>query len=103
MIYSPNDKDPIKTKSTCYATVKDLKDNTTSIYHPTHSAPIDVAWKTFMIMVDKDFKNSTKQYDYKIDFAGHRWPGIEGSLDGILTSDEASKSPLKISMKFILY
>src|SRR5574344_2774937 len=29
VIYSPNDEDPIKTKSTCYATVKDLKNNTT--------------------------------------------------------------------------
>lgn len=103
VIYSPNDEDPIKTKSTCYATVKDLKNNTTSIYYPTHSAPIDAGWKTFMMTIDKDFKNPTKVYEYKLDFTGHRWPGIEGRLDGLLTSDDASKLPLKISMKFILY
>lgn len=103
LIYSPNEKDPIKTKSTCYATVTDLKNKTTSTYHPIHSAPIDVMWKTFMMTVDKDFKEVTKLYDYKLDFTGSRWPGIEGSLDGMLTCEDASKSPLKISMKFILY
>lgn len=103
IIHSPNEEDPIKTKSTCYTEVKNLKYNTTTIYHPIHTAPINVAWRTFMMTVDKDYKNPTKQYDYKLNFTGHRWPGIEGSLDGMLTSDEVSKSPLKISMKFILY
>lgn len=103
VIYSPNDKDPIKTQSTCYATVENLKNNMTSIYHPTHLTPINIEWKTFMIKVDKDFKNPTKLYDYKLDFIGHRWPGIEGCLDGMLTSDDAFSSPLKISIKFILY
>lgn len=106
MIYSPNDKDPIHSKSTCYATVKDLKNNTTSIYHPTHSAPINIAWRTFMMTVDRvgdEFKNLTKQYNYQLDFVGYRWPGIEGDLYGTLTSDDASQSPLKIKMKFTLY
>lgn len=103
VIYSPNDKDLIKTKSTCYATVKNLKTNTMSVYHPTHPTPINIEWKTFMLKVDKGFKNPTKRYDYKLDFIGHRWPGIEGSLDGILTSDDMLSSPLKISIKFILY
>lgn len=104
IIYSPNDEDPIKTKSTCYATLKDLKNNTTTIYHPTHSSPINVAWKTFMLTVDTSFKNCTKDYDYELDFTGNRWPGIEGNLDGTLTCDDASKSPLKINkLKFILY
>ena len=75
VIYSPNDKEPIKTKTTCYATVKDLKNNTTSIYHPTHSSPIKIVWKTFMMTVDKGYKNSTKQYEYKLNFTGHRWAG----------------------------
>lgn len=103
LIYSPNDKDPIKTKSTCYATVTDLKSNTTTTYHPTHSAPINAEWKTFMVSVDKGFNKPSKLYDYKLDYTGQRWPGIEGSLDGPLTSDDVSKSPLKISIKFILY
>uniref|UniRef100_A0AB33IXM0 Lipoprotein n=1 Tax=Prevotella sp. GTC17254 TaxID=3236794 RepID=A0AB33IXM0_9BACT len=103
VIYSPKDKDPIKSNSTCYATVKDLKNNTTSVYHPTHPAPINVAWETFMMTVDKTYKNITKQYNSKIEFTGHRWAGIKGSLFGTLTSDDESKSPLKISMEFILY
>lgn len=104
VIYSPNADDPIKTKSTCYATVKDLKTNKTSIYHPIHTAPITVMWKTFMMMLDNDLKNLTKQYNYyRVDFVGNRWPGIEGSLQGTLTSDEASELALKINIKFILY
>lgn len=103
LIYSPNDADPIKTKSTCYATVKDLKNNTTSIYHPTHPSPIGVMWKSFMVAVYEDINKPTKQYDYTSEFIGHRWPGIEGSLDGVLTSDDESQSPLNISIKFILY
>lgn len=103
VIYSPNDEDPIKTKSTCYATVKDLKNNTTSIYHPTHPTPIDIEWKMFMMKVEKDFKNLTKLYDYKLNLTEHRWPGIEGSLDGMLTNDDAFRSTLKINIKFILY
>lgn len=53
--------------------------------------------------VEKDFKNLTKIYDYKLDFTEHRWPGIEGSLDGMLTNDDAFRSTLKINIKFILY
>ena len=103
VIHSPNEEDPIKTRSTCYATVKDLKNNTTYIFHPTLSAPIDVIWRTFMMTTDNEFKNSTKDYDYKLDFTGHRWPGIEGNLQGMLTSKDASQPPLKIKIKFILY
>uniref|UniRef100_A0AB33JQ33 Lipoprotein n=1 Tax=Prevotella sp. GTC17262 TaxID=3236797 RepID=A0AB33JQ33_9BACT len=104
MIYSPNDNDPIKSNSTCYATVKDLKNKTTSIYHPTHPAPIDVAWETFMVKVDKNnIKNVTKEYDDKLDFTKYKWPGIKGELFGTLTSDDESKSPLKIKMKFVVY
>ncbi|RRD75406.1 hypothetical protein EII14_08605 [Alloprevotella sp. OH1205_COT-284] len=103
VIYSPNDEDPIKTKSTCYATVKDLKNNTTAIYHPTHPNPISAQWKMFMLNVDKDVKNPTKLYTYQLEYSGRRWPGIEGVLDGTLTHDDSSKSPLKINIKFILY
>lgn len=103
IIYSPNNIDVIKTLSTCYATVWDLKNNTTSIYHPTHQSPINLVWKTFMMTVDNEYKNLTKQYDYEMKFAGHRWPGIEGKLEGLLTSDDESKSPLRINMKFTLF
>uniref|UniRef100_A0AB33JBP0 Lipoprotein n=1 Tax=Prevotella sp. GTC17260 TaxID=3236796 RepID=A0AB33JBP0_9BACT len=103
MIYSPNDNDPIKSNSTCYATVKDLKNKTTSIYHPTHPAPIIVAWETFMIKVDRETKNVTKEYDCKLEFFRYKWAGIEGTLSGTLTSDDESKSPLKIKMKFVVY
>jgi len=101
IIYSPNDEDPIKTKSTCYATVEDLKNKTTSIYHPTHPAPISVSWETFMITTEKNA--TTKEYNYKMEYTGRRWPGIEGSLYGSFTCDDASKSPLKIKLKFMLY
>lgn len=103
IIYSPNENDPIKTKSTCYVTVKDLKNNTTTLYHPTHTAPTNATWNTFMLEVNNDIKNPIKHYQYDVDFVGHRWPGIEGILDGVLTSDVVSKSPINISVKFNLY
>jgi hypothetical protein len=103
VIYSPNDDDPIKTKSTCYATVEDLKNDTTYIYHPTHPAPINVIWDMFMITVDKEYKNLSKDRDYTSDFTGHRWPGTEGCLHGTLTCDDETKSPLKIDIKFAVY
>jgi hypothetical protein len=103
VIYSPNDEDPIKTTSTCYATVEDLKNDTTYIYHPTHPAPMDVMWDMFMMTVDKEYKNLTKDYDYTSDFIGHRWPGMEGRLDGTLSCDDKTKSPLKIDIKFAVY
>lgn len=103
IIYSPNESDPIKTKSTCYITVKDLKNNITTLYHPTHTAPINATWNTFMLEVDKDIKNPTKRYQYDVDFIGRRWSGIEGSLEGVLTSDVVSKSPINFSIKFNLY
>jgi hypothetical protein len=103
VIYSPNDEDPIKTQSSCYATVEDLKNDTTYIYHPTHPAPIDVMWSTFMMTVDKEYKNLTKDYVYTSVFTGHRWPGMDGRLQGTLTSDDETKSPLRIDIKFALY
>lgn len=103
IIYSPNDKDPIKTKSTCYATVRDLKSNTTVIYHPTHQAPINIEWKTFMMKIDKSSNNPSKLYEYDVNFTGHRWPGIEGRLDGVLSCDDTSKVPIKIKINFRLY
>jgi len=103
IVYSPNDEDPIKTKSTCYATVEDLKNNTMFVYHPTHSAPINVAWETFMLTVDKNVRNIKKQYGYNLYFTGYRWPGIEGDLYGLLSCDDASKAPIKINVKFELY
>jgi hypothetical protein len=103
VIYSPNDDDPIKTQSTCYATVEDLKKDTTYIYHPTHPAPINVMWDMFMMSVDKDYKNLSKDYDYTSDFTGHRWPGTEGRLHGTLICDDETKSPLKIDIKFAAY
>lgn len=103
IIYSPNEKDPIKTKSTCYAVVRDLKNNTTVVYHPTHQAPINIKWTTFMITVDKSFNEPSKLYEYDVDFTGHRWPGIEGNLDGIFTCDDALKVPIKIKIDFRLY
>jgi hypothetical protein len=100
VIYSSTDEDPIKTKSTCYVTVEDLKNNTTNIYHP---APIDVMWNTFMMTVDKDYKNLIKDYDYTLNFIGHRWPGMEGCLQGTLTNDDETLSPLTIDIKFAVY
>lgn len=103
VIYSPNDEDPIKTQSTCYAMVEDVKNDTTYIYHPTHPAPIDVMWNTFMMAVDNDYKNLTKDYSYTSDYTGHRWPGMEGRLQGTLTCDDEVKSPLRIDIKFAVY
>ncbi len=103
VIYSPNEEDPIKTQSTCYATVKDLKNNTASIYHPIHSSPISVVWKTFMLTADENYMNPQKVYYYKSEPDGPRWPGIQGRLYGTLTSDDESKEPLKIDMEFVLY
>lgn len=103
LIYSPNDEDPVKTQSSCYATIEDLKNDTTYIYHPTHPAPINVLWSTFMMTVDTEYKYSEKKYDYTLSFVGHRWPGIEGRLHGTLTCDDETKSPLKIEINFAVY
>lgn len=102
-IFPPSAVNPIKYKSTCYVTVRNLRNNTTVTYHPAEQIPMNAEWKTFMVEVGKEYKVATKHYDYKAEFAGHRWPGIEGSLEGVLVSDEALVSPITINVRFRLY
>lgn len=103
IIYSPNDSDPIKTRNTCYATVEDLRTHTTTTCHPTHEAPVSVSWKTFTITVDTSRHHRKKGYDYTVTYPSHRWHGIEGRLDGTLTGDDASRPPLQLDFRFVLY
>ena len=93
-IYSPNDKELLKTPNTCYVAVTDLNKQVTKVYHPTHSSPIFAKWETFMVTADSGVD---------IDYVGHRWPGIEGRVNGILTCDDAVPGTMKIDINFRLY
>jgi hypothetical protein len=103
IIYSPNDEDPIGSKSTCYATVADLKNDTTYIYHPTHPAPISVKWDKFMMTYDKADNSLTKNYNYCSCFIGYRWPGMEARLHGTLTCNDETKTPLEIDINYVVF
>ena len=77
VIYSPNEKDVIKTKNTCYITVTDKNKKTTRIYHPTHPFPISAMWESFMVYDDG---KSERSKNLTINYLGRRWPGIRGQL-----------------------
>lgn len=99
-IYSPNDKDQIKTKNTCYVTVTDINKNVTRVYHPTHPFPITAMWEMFMVTTGK---KAEELKGVTINYTGHRWPGISGRIYGTLTSDDDTPDAMKIDINFRLY
>lgn len=101
VIYSPNEKDVIKTKNTCYIAVTDKNKKTTRIYHPTHPFPISAMWQSFMVYDDG---KSERLKNLTINYLGRRWPGISGELQGYLTNDDTSTPDvIKVDLSFILY
>lgn len=103
IIYSPNEADPCPSKSSCYVTVIDLKNNTKTIYHPTHPSPINARWTTFVVTADSDWPNKVTVPGCVVEYKKYKWPGIDGHLQGTLTSDDESKDPLNIDIDFLLY
>lgn len=101
LIYSPNDnKDGIVSLSTCYVEVKHLKDGKTDIYHLTGKSPVQVEWKSFKVSTDTKVK---RQDNVVLTYRTVEWPGIEGSLDGMLFRDNHEGSPLTLKLRFKLY
>lgn len=101
IIYSPNDEDAIRTKTTCYITVTDVKNKVTTVYHPTHPAPIILYWNIFM--VSDEGNGTVRRTMFPTNNMGYGWPGIEGHLHGTLTSDNEETRPIPIDIRFSLY
>lgn len=101
IINLPNDEHSIKPQSTCYVTVRDIKNDTTTVYHPTHSALINAKWKMFLMKIKNEELIVEDYVDQECLL--YEWLGIKGNLYGTLTCDDESKDPMNLNIEFNLY